>query len=113
MHSGAQRPWQLTPSVEKCFEHPYDTPPYTSSFSALRSLQHEGNEWAIPKVIATRRHNQQKSKNQGRLWSEFKPRRQLQQGPHEACFAHFAVVIEYKGQKQTTELRLPKTSSLS
>ena len=32
----------------------------------------------------------------------------LQQGPHEACFAHFAVVIEYKGQKQTTELRLPQ-----
>jgi len=32
----------------------------------------------------------------------------LQGGPHEVCSAHFAVVIEYKDQEQTTELRLPQ-----
>ena len=28
----------------------------------------------------------------------------LQGGSHEVCSAHFAVVIEYKDQEQTTEL---------
>src|SRR5215510_427461 len=32
----------------------------------------------------------------------------LQGGSHEVCSAHFAVVIEYKDQEQTTELRLPQ-----
>jgi len=32
----------------------------------------------------------------------------LQRGSHEACSAHFAVVIECKDQEQTTELRLPQ-----
>jgi hypothetical protein len=32
----------------------------------------------------------------------------LQRGSHEVCSPHFAVVIEYKGQEQTTELRLPQ-----
>jgi hypothetical protein len=31
-----------------------------------------------------------------------------QEGPDEACSAHLAVVIGYKGQGQTTELRLPQ-----
>jgi hypothetical protein len=30
----------------------------------------------------------------------------LQEGPHEAYSAHFAIVIGYKDQEQTTELRL-------
>ena len=29
-------------------------------------------------------------------------------GSHEVCSAHFAVVIEYKDQQQTTELPLPQ-----
>jgi hypothetical protein len=32
----------------------------------------------------------------------------LQEAANEACFAHFAVVIEYRGQEQITELRLPQ-----
>ena len=32
----------------------------------------------------------------------------LQRGSHEVCSAHFAVVIEYKDQEQTTELHLPQ-----
>ena len=32
----------------------------------------------------------------------------LQRGSYEVCSAHFAVVIEYKDQQQTTELRLPQ-----
>jgi hypothetical protein len=32
----------------------------------------------------------------------------LQRGSHEVYSAHFAVVIEYKDQEQTTELHLPQ-----
>ena len=32
----------------------------------------------------------------------------LQEAANEACFAHFAVVIEYREQEQITELRLPQ-----
>ena len=45
--------------------------------------------------------------SEGRLWGELKPHRS-KGGSHEVCSAHFAVVIEYKDQEQTTELRLPQ-----
>jgi hypothetical protein len=56
--------------------------------------------------IATRRYNRQKEQDLGPAVEPVEAAPPLQEGLHEACSPHFAVVIEYKDQEQMTELCL-------